>query len=752
MRKYYEPPDNEDAFERLCVALMRRVLINDHLCLHGRRGQGQGGLDIVDPSGRLPSWGGQCKLRNSRRELAVADISRDVRKLIAAGTNLDRFCVLTTARNSVRAQVAIEALNQTIQAAGNLTVQVVFWDELVSYLNEHEDVASQFYGGASGSSIREVKTQVAGLRVLGVCALLAAAVLAGVVLWRVRAEGMEAAHGRVQIIGRLSQIAESMPSVLESDGDFALGRSADRKESPISDETRRQIEAFKEQTLTSAAPGVVDEGLLQFASGEYVAAAALFGQALRDAGQNRSMIYNFRGQALLAASKYAEAVNAFERGLECVIEATPSATIISLRFGLARALDDWADTSPGDGSAERRERAREGWRGLLELQHLTELQRGKVLSNYALTLLRCIESAELDERPVMYQEMITAGEEALRHLSGQSEPEYAGIVHSNLGVAYRGRGDLGVEADRKSDLVLAEMHLKAALDIWEALKLPERWAMSAHNLSAVFTQRAGMVTGGADRQALLARAVELSDSVSSLHAGSRDEVSWAKARINGAISRVSYARGCSPPEQLCESLQAIDAINEALDILTEQVHPWEWANALNSRGSALFQVSRSAPRADAVSALVGAAICFRTALPVQKKNGWTREWAQAQVNLSNALLYLGNVIENEAGIAFVAEAAARAEEASMVQSLELDPARWAQTQDVLMAATNWLGERAKGTERAANLERAAEAARSAAVAYGQVGNFEEQAKRTRTAEGLQASISALLTAESATGQ
>ena len=150
--------------------------------------------------------------------------------------------------------------------------------------------------------------------------------------------------------------------------------------------------------------------------------------------------------------------------------------------------------------------------------------------------------------------------------------------------------------------------------------------------------------------------------------------------------------------------EAVAAFRAALEVVTRERVPLQWAMTQNNLGNALRALGA---REDGTLRLEQAVAAYRAALEV-----WTRErvplqWAMTQNNLGNALRTLG---EREDGTERLDEAVAAFRGALEVGTRERVPLDWAATQNNLGTALSVLGAREDGTER---LEQAVAAFRAA---------------------------------------
>ena len=121
------PPESEVAFEKLCLALLKRHWSRPGLERFAKKGEEQFGVDIFDTFGESPMYGAQCKLKEQWKSLDPSEIRDEVNKAKTFPSKLDHYAILTTGKISGAAQLAIQAINQEHRAAGLFTVELFTW-------------------------------------------------------------------------------------------------------------------------------------------------------------------------------------------------------------------------------------------------------------------------------------------------------------------------------------------------------------------------------------------------------------------------------------------------------------------------------------------------------------------------------------------------------------------------------------------------------------------------------------------------
>ena len=150
--------------------------------------------------------------------------------------------------------------------------------------------------------------------------------------------------------------------------------------------------------------------------------------------------------------------------------------------------------------------------------------------------------------------------------------------------------------------------------------------------------------------------------------------------------------------------QAVAAYRAAIEELTRERVPLDWAMTQNNLGAALQTLGG---RESGTERLEQAVAAYRAALEEYTRERVPLRWAATQNNLGAALHALGG---RESGTERLEQAVAAYRAALEERTRERVPLRWAATQNNLGAALQTLGGRESGTER---LEQAVAAYRTA---------------------------------------
>jgi hypothetical protein len=154
------PPESEAAFEKLCLALLKRHWSRPGLERFAKKGEEQFGVDIFDTFGESPMYAAQCKLKEASKSLEPAEIREEVRKAKTFPSKLDHYAILTTGKISGAAQLAIQAINQEHRAAGLFTVELFTWEKMTELIRQYSEIEREFYGGLRSEEVATVNSKL----------------------------------------------------------------------------------------------------------------------------------------------------------------------------------------------------------------------------------------------------------------------------------------------------------------------------------------------------------------------------------------------------------------------------------------------------------------------------------------------------------------------------------------------------------------------------------------------------------------
>ena len=144
MGSRYPQPDNEDAFEQMCLRFYRNFWKNENLTLYAKRGEKQYGIDVHDPACLKPIRAVQCKHHEATKTLPPAEIKEEVRKAETWPFPLDTYVIATTAKKSRNAQDTVTHLNSRPDSEKKFTVQLHFWEDICDHLGQFTRILAEF--------------------------------------------------------------------------------------------------------------------------------------------------------------------------------------------------------------------------------------------------------------------------------------------------------------------------------------------------------------------------------------------------------------------------------------------------------------------------------------------------------------------------------------------------------------------------------------------------------------------------------
>src|SRR5262249_52932414 len=147
VRTHYDIPKNDDAFELLCLKLLRRKWSAVGLAQYGKRGERQHGIDLIDLGAQEPLRAAQCKLHEPHKAIQLNEIEAEVEKAKSAPFKLGTYVIATTAKPSAVVQRKVLEINQKHLEEGLFHVELLNWRELEDLLDEYADIREEIYGG-----------------------------------------------------------------------------------------------------------------------------------------------------------------------------------------------------------------------------------------------------------------------------------------------------------------------------------------------------------------------------------------------------------------------------------------------------------------------------------------------------------------------------------------------------------------------------------------------------------------------------
>jgi len=139
---------NGNAFEDLCRALWAEIWEDSKIRLHARNGQPDYGVDIYCTNDNESKIVGiQCKaIHGSTIKKTVVVVREEIEKAKTFKPAIDHYIIATTRIKDGPAQRLVLEINKQHKNIGLFTVELVFWEDINSYLRKYPNVARSFYG------------------------------------------------------------------------------------------------------------------------------------------------------------------------------------------------------------------------------------------------------------------------------------------------------------------------------------------------------------------------------------------------------------------------------------------------------------------------------------------------------------------------------------------------------------------------------------------------------------------------------
>lgn len=134
----FPKPRDWETFEDITADLLKRKYQSPNLQRFGRRGQEQWGIDIVGPT-KTGLLGAQCK-HHTEANIPVSEIEAAIKKADQFPHPLHELIIATSASRDSNAQSRVLALSESRKAIGAWPVSIVFWEDVVEWLEEYPDL------------------------------------------------------------------------------------------------------------------------------------------------------------------------------------------------------------------------------------------------------------------------------------------------------------------------------------------------------------------------------------------------------------------------------------------------------------------------------------------------------------------------------------------------------------------------------------------------------------------------------------
>jgi tetratricopeptide (TPR) repeat protein len=462
LSKQHAPPAQWEDFEELCLDIFRALHGDATAQRHGRRGQGQHGIDVYGYfSDRQRLWGVQAKGKDANYGGAVteAELRNEVNKAKSFNPPISHFTLATTAPRDANLQKFAREITEAHLSQGLFEVQVAGWEDLLSHLARYDEVIEKHYPD-QGPIAARLEGKIEGL------------------------------PSQIEDIVRRALVERRAEPKDPLDIKIDVARDSLVDGQPRS--ALKILRSLEQKEWGSASPRLrfrilANQGNAHQAMGEYEAAAGLYMRAV-EADENNEKAALFKGFALLLSEDPKGAAAAFRAQLErdpaneAAIEGLILASIedLSVTDPLSVLPEGFECTSGLLAAASRfwrqrgdRKKAIETARTALSQSYHTytaldlacllmeptvsspEARHGRVLSEE--------DSASLDEAERLF-------EEVWGRLDVTEHPRELVITAANLAVIYRFKGDpekaLGlIETALASDPTQPQLVLQKAVHL-----------------------------------------------------------------------------------------------------------------------------------------------------------------------------------------------------------------------------------------------------------------------------------------------
>jgi tetratricopeptide (TPR) repeat protein len=156
----YPPPKNAEDFDQLCCAIFRRHWEISELTRHGRSGHRQNGVDFYGHTKRRALFGGQSKLRSGADGLTKKEVHDEIKDAKTFEPPLVHFAIITSSKRDVSLQKLERQINLEHLEKSLFTFKIYFWDDLLEFLQEYQDIRDAYYNGSRDLKFEEFKDSI----------------------------------------------------------------------------------------------------------------------------------------------------------------------------------------------------------------------------------------------------------------------------------------------------------------------------------------------------------------------------------------------------------------------------------------------------------------------------------------------------------------------------------------------------------------------------------------------------------------
>jgi tetratricopeptide (TPR) repeat protein len=298
---------------------------------------------------------------------------------------------------------------------------------------------------------------------------------------------------------------------------------------------------------------------------------------------------------------------------------------------------------------------------------------------------------------------VNAYTEAVKRYTKQSQPISWAMTQNSLGSAYQDLARWQNFGEAVASLRSALTAYGNALDVYTKESHPQEWAMvrnnmgdAAQNIQSFAKQLNEEVSAQAQRQA-----VQCYQDALQVYTKESLPQRWALTQHNLGNVYARAAEGLSGAKTVDDLRTAIKAYQNALQVYTKESLPQNWASTQDSLGNALGDLGQVLSGTEAVENLRAAGNAHENALQVHTKESFPR-WALIQTNLGDVDANLAKRLSGTEAQEYLVRAITAYENALQVYTKEAFPNPWAIVQvklaGVLVSQKRW-EEAAKVAEK-----------------------------------------------------
>lgn len=134
----FPKPRDWETFEDIVADLLKRRYGTLNLQRYGRSGQGQSGIDIVGPI-KTGMLGVQCK-HHAVETISLLEIDTEIGKAEGFSLSLCELIIATSASRDAKAHRHVLILSEKRKQDNQWPVSIIFWEEIVDWLEESPDL------------------------------------------------------------------------------------------------------------------------------------------------------------------------------------------------------------------------------------------------------------------------------------------------------------------------------------------------------------------------------------------------------------------------------------------------------------------------------------------------------------------------------------------------------------------------------------------------------------------------------------